>query len=76
MITSDLGGMREAVIDGKTGFCLPRGSVPAWSETLLRLAADTKEFDACISNLPVPNTWAENVSDTLALLSNCELETA
>ena len=57
VITSDLGGMREAVIDGKTGFCLPRGSVAAWAETMLRLAAETRHFDTCISNLPVPTSW-------------------
>ena len=76
VITSDLGGMREAVSDGITGFCLPRGSVPAWAETMLRLAADTTQFDDCISNLPVPMTWDTSIAQTLALFSSHEVEPA
>ena len=37
IVASDVGGVREAVIDGETGFLVPRGSVEALRERLVRL---------------------------------------
>ncbi len=40
VVASDVGGVREAVADGETGFLVPRGGVEALRERLARLLAD------------------------------------
>lgn len=39
-IASDAPGLRESVIDGRTGFLVPVGSVDAWADRIARLCAD------------------------------------
>ena len=40
VIASDVGGVREAVVDGATGYLIPRGDVHALAERLRRLISD------------------------------------
>ncbi len=76
VITSDLGGMKEAVRHGETGLCIPRGSVATWGETMLRLAADPAQFETCVGNLPTPITWDASAGQVLDLVAQPELEPA
>lgn len=41
VVASDVGGVKEAVVDGETGFLIPRGDEDALRDTLLRLLLDT-----------------------------------
>ncbi len=40
VLVSRVGGLQDAVQDGKEGLVLPPGDVPAWTAALARLAAD------------------------------------
>lgn len=40
VVASDVGGVHEAVVDGETGFLIPKGDVRGWREALARLASD------------------------------------
>lgn len=42
VIASDVGGTREAVEDGSTGYLVPRGDVSALTDRLLRLLSDAE----------------------------------
>lgn len=39
-IASDVGGMKEVVVHGETGFLVPAGSPPALADSILRLVTD------------------------------------
>ncbi len=41
VIASDVGGVREAVADGDTGYLIPRGDARAWSERLSSVIQDS-----------------------------------
>jgi glycosyltransferase involved in cell wall biosynthesis len=40
VVVSDVGGAAEAVLEGETGFCIPRGDVHRLTQCLSRLAQD------------------------------------
>lgn len=40
VVTTDVGGVRDAVVHGETGFVLPVGDIRAFTETLTRLSSD------------------------------------
>ena len=40
IVVSDVGGASEAIIEGETGYCVPRGDVLALRERLLALVTD------------------------------------
>jgi glycosyltransferase involved in cell wall biosynthesis len=40
VVVSDVGGSAEAVVEGVTGFCIPRGDVEAWRNRLLQLVSN------------------------------------
>ena len=42
IVASDIGGLRDIVIDGKTGYLVPPGDRPALAGTLRKLIADEK----------------------------------
>lgn len=44
VVTSDMGGMKEKVQDGVTGFRVPAGSIGAWQSKLEQLGAATPEL--------------------------------
>lgn len=41
VVATDVGGVRDAVVDGETGFLIPRGDSARLAATLRRLAADS-----------------------------------
>lgn len=42
VVASDLGGLRETIFHGSTGFLLPATDLQLWRDTILRLAGDRK----------------------------------
>lgn len=43
VVTTDVGGVRDIVLDGETGFILPKGSLEMYAEKLLELIEDEKK---------------------------------
>jgi glycosyltransferase involved in cell wall biosynthesis len=69
VLTTDIGGMQEAVDHGVSGYCLPRGSSAAWVETMIRISKDTAGYDEMLANLPVPLSWADSVAQHMQLFA-------
>jgi PEP-CTERM/exosortase A-associated glycosyltransferase len=49
VIASDVGGHRELISDGQTGYLFQAGSVAALAQCLVRVLADRKQQDAVVS---------------------------
>lgn len=76
VITTNIGGMREAVQHDKTGYCLPRASVPAMSDAMSRLAENTTKYDRLVNNLPSPPTWKTSAGRHMKLFASLSKEAA
>jgi len=67
VLTTAIGGMKEAVTDGVDGFCLPRGDGASWAEAMVSLSKDTGIYEKCVQNIKAPVSLADSVNQHLAL---------
>ncbi len=72
VIASDLHGISDAVVDGKTGFLVPGGDVEAWVQKILEIQNmelnERQEFcQKSIANIAETYSWQRVAEKTLAL---------
>lgn len=71
VIASDAPGLRESVVDGRTGFLTPHGDVAALAERIDRLLAEPDQYrrmrDAALE-WGRSFTWERSARETLALM--------
>lgn len=69
VVASDVGGLRDLVVDGETGFLVPPGDVPALRSAMQRLLEDAKLRrrlgDAGRARIAERFTWQRFTDDTL-----------
>ena len=65
IIASDVGGISERVVEGKTGFLVPAADPEALAQRLLRIAEDGTSLDAVVRNLSeyVEKNISDNAND-------------
>ena len=69
LLVSDIGGMREKVQHGVTGYHVPAGNVLAWAERLSAIArAEPSDWDALRSDVERPITCMGCAAAHLPLL--------
>jgi len=71
VVASDSPGLKESVVDGKTGFLVPHGDIPALAEKLTRVLED----DALAASMAEEGVrwaatfnWKASTDETLALI--------
>ncbi len=69
VVTTDVGGVRDIVLDGETGFVLPKGSLEMYAEKLLELIEDEKKRKKMSQN---GWTFVEAKFHYLTLVENME----
>jgi len=67
VVTSDLGGMAEMVVDGETGFLFPRGNAGALRECILALAEEPSRVEAMCGRLKSPKDIDMNLAELVLL---------
>lgn len=50
VVTTDVGGVRDIIVDGETGFVVPRNELKLFSDRLLELVEDQKKHDFMSQN--------------------------
>lgn len=68
VICSNIGGMREKVVHGKTGIHVTAGSVTEWAEVLLKASQAGALHEKLLGNLPSPPTCQEMAAQYAQLL--------
>lgn len=79
VVASNAPGLRESVVDGKTGFLVPHGDVPALAERIDRLLSDEALYGRMrMAALEWGRgfTWERATRETLALLERAKAEYA
>ena len=71
VVASDAPGLRESVVDGRTGFLVPHGDVAALAERMDRLLSDPALYERMRQEAirwAQTFTWARSARETLALM--------
>ena len=71
VVASDSPGLRESVVDGRTGFLVPHGDVPALAQRIDQLLSDEALYArmrAAAVEWGQGFTWERGAKETLALM--------
>jgi len=79
VVASNSPGLRESVVDGKTGFLVPHGDVSSLADRIDRLLSDTALYDAMRTAAVAWGkgfTWERATQETLSLIQRARAEFA